>query len=70
MNRRPRMPIPNRIIAARRQERIRARAEARWLRIVARSERRARDMLLVNTEILRAFINESSSMTSAQVEEM
>jgi len=77
MNRRPKIPIPFAIIAALRQERararVRARAEARWMMIVARSERserRARDMLLVNTEILRAFINESSSMILAQVEEI
>lgn len=61
MNRRPRMPIPNRIIVARRQERaqarVRARAEARWMRIVARREREAVNDLSSNLEILRAFIN-------------
>jgi len=68
------MPIPNRIIVARRQERdrarVRARAEARWMRIVAIRERRARDMLLVNVEILRAFVNDRVRRTAALVEEM
>ena len=70
MNRRPTFPIPNRIIVARRQERARARAEARWMRIVAIRERRARNMLLVNVEILREFVNDRVRRTAALVEEM
>lgn len=61
MHRRPRMPIPFALLAAMREERKRARAEARatarLMRIVARREREAVNDLSSNLEILNAFIN-------------